>query len=57
MALANVDPDGCLRAFAGDGQVQRELINGHRAGALAGIVGLKRTLCQLHGTSPVTRVG
>ncbi len=57
MALANVDPEGCIRAFAGDGIVQRELINGHRAGALAGIAGLKRTLCQLHGTSPVTRVG
>lgn len=57
LALANVDPEGCLRAWAGDGRVQRELVNGHRAGALAGIAGLKRTLCALHGTSPVTRVG
>jgi 4-hydroxy-tetrahydrodipicolinate synthase len=57
LALANVDPEGCIRAFAGDGSVQRELINGHRAGALAGIAGLKRTLCQLRGSSPVTRVG
>ena len=57
LALANVDPEGCLRAWAGDGTVQRELINGHRAQSLTGIPGLKRTLCALHGTSPVTRVG
>jgi 4-hydroxy-tetrahydrodipicolinate synthase len=57
LALANVDPEGCLRAWAGDGTVQRELINGHRAQSLTGIAGLKRTLCALHGTSPVTRVG
>ena len=57
LALANVDPDGCLRAWKGDGTVQRELISGHRSNALAGIDGLKRALCALHGTSPVTRVG
>ena len=57
LALANVDPEGCLRAWAGDGTVQRELINGHRAQSLTGVPGLKRTLCALHGTSPVTRVG
>jgi 4-hydroxy-tetrahydrodipicolinate synthase len=57
LALANVDPEGCTRAWAGDGDCQRELINGHRAQALAGIAGLKRTLCALHGTSPTTRVG
>ncbi|MFL6206961.1 MAG: dihydrodipicolinate synthase family protein [Acidimicrobiales bacterium] len=57
LALANVDPEGCLRAWNGDGTVQRELISGHRSNALAGIAGLKRVLCALHGTSPVTRVG
>ena len=57
LALANVDPEGCRRAWEGDGTIQRELINGHRAGALAGIPGLKRALCALHGTSPTTRVG
>ena len=56
LALANVDPEGCARAWAGDGACQRELINGHRAQSLAGIAGLKRTLCALHGTSPVTRM-
>ena len=37
--------------------MQRELISGHRSNALAGIPGLKRALCALHGTTPVTRLG
>jgi 4-hydroxy-tetrahydrodipicolinate synthase len=57
LGLANVDPEGCARAWLGDGDVQRTLINGHRAQALAGIAGLKRALCALHGTSPYTRTG
>jgi 4-hydroxy-tetrahydrodipicolinate synthase len=57
LALANVDPVGCAQAWEGDGACQRELINGHRVGALAGIAGLKRTLAGLHGTSTVTRTG
>ncbi len=56
LGLANIDPEGCARAWAGDGDVQRALITGHRAQALAGIAGLKRALCALQGTSPVTRV-
>ncbi|HLT17571.1 MAG TPA: dihydrodipicolinate synthase family protein [Acidimicrobiales bacterium] len=56
LGLANVDPEGCLRAWDGDGTCQRELINGHRPQALAGIAGLKRALSALHGTSPTTRV-
>jgi 4-hydroxy-tetrahydrodipicolinate synthase len=56
LALANVDPEGCARAWAGDGAVQRALITGHRGQSLSGIAGLKRTLCALHGTSPATRV-
>jgi 4-hydroxy-tetrahydrodipicolinate synthase len=57
LALANVDPAGCARAWDGDGDCQRELINGHRGGALAGIAGIKRALAGLYGTSPVTRLG
>jgi 4-hydroxy-tetrahydrodipicolinate synthase len=56
LGLANVDPEGCARAWAGDGGVQRALITGHRAQALAGIQGLKRALCALQGTSPYTRM-
>jgi 4-hydroxy-tetrahydrodipicolinate synthase len=57
LALANVDPEGCARAWAGDGACQRALITGHRAQALAGTAGLKRTMCAVQGTSPVTRIG
>jgi 4-hydroxy-tetrahydrodipicolinate synthase len=56
LALANLDPEGCMRAWAGDGAVQRALVAGHRGQALAGIAALKRALGALHGTSPVTRV-
>ena len=57
LALANVDVAGCARAWEGDGGCQRELINAHRAGALAGIAGVKRALFALHGTSMTTRIG
>jgi 4-hydroxy-tetrahydrodipicolinate synthase len=57
LALANVDPAGCIRAWDGDGMCQRELINGHRAGGLAGIAGLKRAMGARHGTSVTTRIG
>jgi 4-hydroxy-tetrahydrodipicolinate synthase len=57
LALANLDPAGCAQAWDGDGACQRELINGHRVGALSGIGGLKRSLAGLRGTSPVTRFG
>lgn len=57
LALGNVDPEGCARAWEGDGFCQRELVNGHRPAALAGIAGLKRALNGLYGTSTVTRLG
>lgn len=56
LALANLDLEGCRRAWNGDGPGQAALVNGHRAGGLSGIPGLKRSLCQLHGTSPVARL-
>lgn len=56
LALANVDPEGCIRAWDGDGACQRELVNGHRGGALSGIAGLKRAIAGLHGTSIATRL-
>jgi 4-hydroxy-tetrahydrodipicolinate synthase len=57
LALANVDPKGCILAWEGDGACQRALVNGHRSGALSGINGLKRALSGLYGTSTVTRLG
>jgi 4-hydroxy-tetrahydrodipicolinate synthase len=56
LALANVDLEGCMRAWEGDGPCQRELVNGHRAGALSGVRGLKWVLNQRYGTSTVTRL-
>jgi 4-hydroxy-tetrahydrodipicolinate synthase len=56
-ALANVDPGGCIQAWDGDGACQRELVNGHRAGAGSGIAGIKRAMAALNATSPVTRIG
>ena len=56
LAVANVDLEGCVRAWEGDGACQRELVNGHRAGALSGVTGLKRVLNALYGTSTVTRL-
>ena len=56
LALANVDPDGCFRAWDGDGSCQRALVNGHRAGALSGVAGIKRALNGLYDTSVVTRL-
>lgn len=57
LGLANVDPEGCARAWLGDGEVQRTLVAAHRAQSGTGIAGLKRQLCQMHGVSPVTRIG
>jgi 4-hydroxy-tetrahydrodipicolinate synthase len=56
LALANVDPEGCIRAWDGDGACQRALVSGHRAGALRGVAGLKRVLHGLYGTSMVARL-
>ena len=56
LALANVDPEGCARAWEGDGNCQRELVNGHRSGALSGVRGLKWVLNQRYGTSVTTRL-
>jgi 4-hydroxy-tetrahydrodipicolinate synthase len=56
LALANVDPDGCARAWDGDGACQRDLVNGHRVGALSGVAGIKRVLHGLYGTSVTTRL-
>jgi 4-hydroxy-tetrahydrodipicolinate synthase len=57
LALANLDVVGCQQAWHGDGASQTALVNGHRAGALSGVAGLKRSMCLLLGTSPVTRLG
>ena len=52
LALANVDPEGCLRAWTATATCSARSSTATAASALAGIAGLKRTLCALHGTSP-----
>jgi 4-hydroxy-tetrahydrodipicolinate synthase len=57
LALANVEPEGCASAFAGDASAQRRLADAHRAAHLAFPKGLKELMAVRFGTSPVTRLG
>src|SRR3546814_18404208 len=56
LGLANVDPDGCSRAWAGDGAVKRDLLSVHPGQSLPRLVGLNRTLCVPPGTNPGPRL-
>lgn len=53
LALANVAPEACARAFAGDASAQRELAGQHLAVRSGGIPELKRMLAEA-GTMPAT---
>jgi len=44
LAIANVEPERCVRAFGGDGGAQRELADTHLAVRAGGPAGLKRIL-------------
>jgi hypothetical protein len=57
LALANIEPERCVAAFAGDAQVQRELAGQHLAVKRGGIPALKQALARTHGLSAVTRIG
>jgi 4-hydroxy-tetrahydrodipicolinate synthase len=56
LALANIEPERCCRAFAGDVVAQRELADGHLELRRGGPPALKRLLAADRGTSPVARV-
>jgi dihydrodipicolinate synthase/N-acetylneuraminate lyase len=56
LALANIEPERCCRAFAGDVIAQRELADGHLELRRGGPPALKRLLAADRGTSPVARV-
>jgi 4-hydroxy-tetrahydrodipicolinate synthase len=56
LALANVEPERCCRAFAGDATVQRELAEAHLEVNRRGVPALKRILAATHGISPAARV-
>jgi 4-hydroxy-tetrahydrodipicolinate synthase len=57
LALANIEPERCVAAFAGDAQMQRELAEQHLAVKRGGIAALKRALAGTHGLPAVTRIG
>jgi 4-hydroxy-tetrahydrodipicolinate synthase len=54
LALANIEPEGCIAALTGDGDAQRALWPTHSA--YRGIASLKEGLAHKFGTSPVSRV-
>lgn len=56
LALANVAPEACVRAFAGDTTAQRELAGQHLAVRSGGIPGLKRMLAAAGSMSAACRV-
>jgi 4-hydroxy-tetrahydrodipicolinate synthase len=55
LAAANVEPELCCAAFAGDGKAQRALADVHLAGRAGGPPALKRILADRSGLSPVSR--
>lgn len=56
LSLANIEPERCCRAFAGDAVTQRELADKHLELRRGGPAALKRLLAADRGTSPVARV-
>lgn len=55
LALANIEPEGCVAAFAGDAGAQRALAGAHLAVKRGGPAALKSVLASTHGTAPWTR--
>lgn len=55
LALANIEPERCCRAFAGDAGAQRELADRHLEVRAGGPQALKRILAASSGISPVSR--
>jgi len=57
LAVANVDPEHAIAAFAGDAGAQRALFAAHRRVRTAFPHGLKDAIADRFGTSRVTRLG
>jgi len=57
LALANAEPEACIRAFAGDGAAQRSLLRAHRTAAGSFPAGLKGLVAERFGVSPTARLG
>lgn len=56
LALANLAPEACVRAWNGDTAAQRDLAAQHLAVRAGGPAQLKRMLAGADGTSPVSRI-
>lgn len=57
LALANAEPELCVRAFAGEPAAQRELIDSHLVARAQFPHGIKGLTSRRFGTSPVARIG
>jgi hypothetical protein len=57
LALANVQPELCVAAFAGDGQAQRELVPAHLASTRDFPHGLKAAMADRFATPTRARLG
>lgn len=56
LALANLAPEACIRAWCGDAAAQRDLAAQHLAVRAGGPAQLKRMLSGADGTSPASRI-
>jgi 4-hydroxy-tetrahydrodipicolinate synthase len=56
LALANLEPERCASAFAGDAAAQRQLADTHLAVRAGGPAALKRLLAERDGYSPISRM-
>jgi len=57
LGIANLHPELCVRAFAGDGQAQRQLVSASDAIGSSWPHGLKQAVAARFGTSPTARMG
>jgi 4-hydroxy-tetrahydrodipicolinate synthase len=57
LALANAEPERCIRAFAGDAAAQLELVAAHNAARARFPIGLKGLAAERYGTSTAARMG
>jgi dihydrodipicolinate synthase/N-acetylneuraminate lyase len=57
LALANVEPQRCVAAFAGDPDAQLALADRHLAASRGGLLALKRILAEERGQPVTARIG
>jgi 4-hydroxy-tetrahydrodipicolinate synthase len=55
LAAANLEPERCIDAFAGDIAAQKALLPAHRIVSMYGVKGIKEELARRFGTSTVCR--